>query len=102
MYEQQWRSLPLSKIPTPFITIEAEAFRTNFGTNTERPVAPKNLGFGKDAVLARRLHGGNIRNRARAMVFLTTAESNRVHDQASVRPLLSLCFMWWISYKKSN
>jgi len=34
---------------------------------------PKNLGFGKDAVLARRLHGGNIRNGARAMFFLVSA-----------------------------
>jgi len=32
-------------------------------------MAAKNLGYGKDAVLAQRLHGGNTRNRARAVLF---------------------------------
>jgi hypothetical protein len=44
---------------------------------------PKNLGFGKDAVLARRLHSGNIRNGARVMFFLTGSLRHRERSRIS-------------------
>jgi len=53
------------------------------------PQWAKNLGFGKDAVLARRLHGGNIRNGARAMFFLTGSPRHR-RERSVVRPLLHI------------
>ena len=54
-------------------------------------MSTKNLGFGKDAVVARRLHGGNIRNGARVMFFLTGSPRHR-------REHCPLCGLSYLSF----